>query len=395
MRIYFISSIAADNSSPTYTLDCVSETDNPITLRWKLYNEYDIHPACILLLVYGTHLLKDDQLLITAGVGNNCCLRYILRNKHGPQTLTTVKMNAEFFLTSRVLDSPVVDCRVYNLLNTLSSERMANSCLHPKYTLNSTLFSFTQIAMIQDMLKSIVVNNSRFTTSSSMSFGIDVVDLIWYIRLIDGFEKPCFHSNLLKEKFNQLFKAVPDAGDKYKLIMTWESGSTNIEDRPLSFGCLSPTNSSTIEVSISSWEESSGGGTYFYSMETLTKYNPTLGSILSYPPNVLRAEAPVGGGAKLTLNIVDKRSDVYTEDITQINIKPFARTMLTRLKYGSLPVTFFPQNDDHDDLKFKSIDSSDEEYSSNCCSVVDDDEENKLLMQMFDVHDAEISRAAR
>jgi hypothetical protein len=56
---------------------------------------------------------------------------------------------------------------------------------------------------------------------------------------------------------------------------------------------------------------------------------------------------------------------------------------------------FSPKNDDHDDLKFKSIDSSDEEYSSNCCSVVDDDEENKLLMQMFDVHDAEISRAAR
>ena len=149
MKIHFISSIAADNSIPTYTLEGISETDNPITLRWKLYNEYDIHPACIHLLVYGTYLLKEDKSLISAHVGPNCCLRYILRNKHGPQTLTSVKMNTEFVLTSRVLDSPVVDCRVYNLLNTLSSEKMANPYLNPNYTSNSTLFSPKQIAMTQ------------------------------------------------------------------------------------------------------------------------------------------------------------------------------------------------------------------------------------------------------
>lgn len=177
------------------------------------------------------------------------------------------------------LDCPDVDRRVRDLLTALSTRSMANPFLNPNYVSDSTVFSTTQIAMIQDMLKSIVTSNCLFTSSSVLSFGINVVDLIWYLKIIDGLVQPSFHSDLLKEKLTRLFKAVPGAGNEFKLILTWERGLPWMENRPLSFSCLGPTNTSSTEISLSQAGNFYCGGSYFYSMNTLTKYTPSLGSL--------------------------------------------------------------------------------------------------------------------
>lgn len=70
MNVNFISFIAADDLTPTYTLKDITEKDNPITLRWKLYNIYGIHRACISHLYYGVTLLEDDTSLTSAGVSD-------------------------------------------------------------------------------------------------------------------------------------------------------------------------------------------------------------------------------------------------------------------------------------------------------------------------------------
>mmetsp|Transcript_23483 Transcript_23483/g.55472 ORF Transcript_23483/g.55472 Transcript_23483/m.55472 type:complete len:820 (+) Transcript_23483:331-2790(+) len=276
-------------------IDNVATSDSAGSLKLQICSMKDIKPDEHRLVYRGSHLAGEDYSLAHFGIGDKSDVQ-LLPNKKKPDALEEYLM-----MSAEERENAVEPIKA---LRKKARSEGASDFYTYKFVKLPDILHESQRTILCELLDFMWHNTAiDGAIRTGMFLPILTDQLVAIVSSLDGDLDDKYKASKLIEKLKTRFYSVPGSeSSTFKIVLSLTKGPSPCAN----FECLQTDARSTSEVLLNSPEDYKGGEMAFFVNDEVDILPRAAGSLVQYPPKVLRGITSVVEGTRMSLLILDK-----------------------------------------------------------------------------------------
>jgi len=276
-------------------IDNVATSDSAGSLKLQICSMKDIKPDEHRLVYRGSHLAGEDYSLAHFGIGDKSDVQ-LLPNKKKPDALEEYLM-----MSAEERENAVEPIKA---LRKKARSEGASDFYTYKFVKLPDILHESQRTILCELLDFMWHNTAiDGAIRTGMFLPILTDQLVAIVSSLDGDLDDKYKASKLIEKLKTRFYSVPGSeSSTFKIVLSLTKGPGPCAN----FECLQTDARSTSEVLLNSPEDYKGGEMAFFVNDEVDILPRAAGSLVQYPPKVLRGITSVVEGTRMSLLILDK-----------------------------------------------------------------------------------------
>jgi len=276
-------------------IDRVATSASVGSLKMQICSMKDIKPEEHRLVYRGSHLAGEDYSLAHFGIGDNSDVQLLPNIKKSDALEEYLMMSAE------ERENAVEPIKA---LRRKARSEGASDFFTYKFVKLPDILHESQRTILCELLDFMWHNTAiDGAARTDMFLPISADQLVAIVSSLDIGLDDKYKASKLIEKLKTRFYSVPGSeSSTFKVLLCMTKGPCPCDD----FECLGTDARSTSEVLLNSPDDYNGGEVAFFVNDEVDILPRTAGSLVQYPPKVLRGITSVVEGTRMSLLILDK-----------------------------------------------------------------------------------------